>query len=94
MSNVYLAINNKKACCENVPHQIFTDEIALASYIREQWDCYLFDGLKKIQSVETTVIEENPKEGDGHTPVSEGVRVQRPVNDPEPERGRRMRKAA
>lgn len=39
--------------------QIITDDHVLARYIKQQWECYLFTGLKKIESVETTVIEKN-----------------------------------
>lgn len=37
--------------------KIVTDEIELARHIKDNWACYIMNGLSKVESVETTVIE-------------------------------------
>jgi len=65
MANVYLALATKESNANYDPlrtqqaSQIFTDDLKLAQYIQAQWDCYIFTGLKKVGSVETTIIEES-----------------------------------
>lgn len=47
----YIAGNNKEF------HRIICDELELAQHLIEGWSCYELTGIKKIESVETTVIE-------------------------------------
>ena len=59
MRAIYIAIKDgdKDSMCPTPRLQILLDEHDLINYIKSGWECYILTGLKKVESVQTTVIE-------------------------------------